>query len=425
MQFIVSKMKQSSTLLKNASWLLSVEILAKLSRIACIVALAAVLQPTDYGTMMLAVACHEVLRLLLRSGTGMQIIQCAENELSQIAGNAVIIQWLFCGALTLLQILIAFPIGAFYDNPDVTYLLCSMALSYLFFPLVATKVFLLQRANLMKIFSLRNGACILAENIVVACSAYAGAGVYAIVYGKFAFAFAWVLLFWRVPVQVYKARYDKKVFHYLLKTSGILTSTELVRALRTQIDVFIAGRLLSPELFGLYSFAKSAGVGLSQSISSAYIQALYPHLCRSLRIGAGRFDLWTIYFFATLVGLMFVVQAALVPVYVPFLFDEKWQFSHNTIAILCLLALPVIWLDTYCAYLRALSDFKPELQVRIFCLLVSVLALLFVQPTRSETFASTLLLSSACWSLVLLRQIRVPTSLNYVVLLFSRKSSHE
>jgi PST family polysaccharide transporter len=71
---------ESKRLLNNTSWLMATEIAAKVSRLLVILALAASLGVVEYGTVMLALACHEIFKLILRSGAGAQIIQCSKNS---------------------------------------------------------------------------------------------------------------------------------------------------------------------------------------------------------------------------------------------------------------------------------------------------------------------------------------------------------
>ena len=391
-----TKIKQLRLLFSNTGWLLGVELLAKASRIITIIALAASLTPLEYGTVMLALASHEVLRLILRSGSGAQIVQCSDKQLPRLAGNAYLVQWLFCLALALLQLLLAQPIGAFYANPEITYLLSLMALVYLIYPVVSVKVFLLHRANRMREFSLRNGTCIIAENLTVAVLALCGGGMLAVIAGKWLFAICWLLAFINVKVPHFPVRFQWQQFSTLLHTSGQLVLTEVSRSLRLHMDIFLAGKLLSPELFGLYAFAKNAGVGLTNSLSNAYISALYPYLCRQQRQGEPLRQSW-LYAAASSIALLFALQAAGVPIYVPLLFGEQWQTAQMTTALLCLVAIPSIWIDTLCAYQRAQAAYRKELAIRGYCLLSSAAVLLLVAPQTAEAFALTILLSSLLW----------------------------
>lgn len=393
---------ESKRLLNNTSWLVATEIAAKISRLLVILALAASLGVVEYGTVMLALACHEIFKLILRSGAGAQIIQCTEKQLPKYARNGALLQWLVCVLLASTQACLALPIADFYGNPTLTPLISLMAVVYLFYPLVSIKVFLIQRQGNMRFYSIRNALCIVAENISIALFAILDCGVMSVVYGKWVFALLWIASFYSAPVQKFGIGFQRNIFLKLTKTSGQLLSTELIRALRMQSDMLIGARLLSPELFGLYSFAKSAGVGLSQSINNAFNTALYPYLCDKHRSGQLSKHTPMVYLFTCSVGTLFLIQAFLVPIYVPLLFDQAWQQNYMVVMVLCLAALPAVFIDTQCNVLRAKAQYQKELYVRLFCLIVSTVGLLAVQAATPENFALTILACSALWLLTLI-----------------------
>ena len=124
---------ETKGLLKNTSWLLATEVAAKISRVLVILALAANLGVVEYGTVMLALACHEIFKLILRSGAGAQIIQCTEKQLPKYARNGALLQWLVCILLAGTQAGLASPIADFYDNPSLIPLISLMAVVYLFY----------------------------------------------------------------------------------------------------------------------------------------------------------------------------------------------------------------------------------------------------------------------------------------------------
>ena len=385
---------ESKRLLNNTSWLLGTEIAAKISRVLVILALAASLGVVEYGTVMLALSCHEIFKLILRSGAGAQIIQCTEKQLPQYARNGALLQWLVCILLSCIQASLASPIADFYDNASLTPLISLMAVVYLLYPLVSIKVFLIQRRGNMRIYSIRNALCIVAENISIALFAVLDCGIMSVVYGKWVFALLWIALFYSTPVQNFGVGFQRNVFLKLAKTSGQLFFAELVRALRMQSDMLIGARLLSPELFGLYSFAKSAGVGLSQSINNAFNTALYPYLCDKHRSGQLKQYTPIVYLITCSVGSLFLMQALLVPIYVPLLFDQIWQQNYMLVMVLCLAALPVVFIDTQCNVLRAEAQYQKELYVRLFCLIVSTVGLIVVRASTPENFALTILACS-------------------------------
>ncbi|MFT4654022.1 MAG: O-antigen/teichoic acid export membrane protein [Kangiellaceae bacterium] len=388
---------ESKRLLTNASWLLGTEIAAKFSRIFVILVLASQLSAVEYGTVMLALACHEVLKLVLRSGAGSQIVQCSDHQLPEFVKNGAVLQWLICLSLAGFQAAMAFPIAIFYDNSQLTEVLILMAGVYTLYPLVSVKVFLLHRASKMRYYSICNAVCILAENISIVLFAMVDFGIMSVVYGKWVFVVLWVCLFYFAPVKSYGLGFNKSIFLSLTKSSGHLFSTELVRALKLQLDVLIGARLLSPELFGIYSFAKSAGVGLSQSLNNAFNSALYPYLCNKYRQNTLPNYILRIYTFTALIAFTFVLQAIAVPFYVPILFEQQWQQSYSTVAFLCCAALPAIFIDTHCNILRAKAQYQYEMYVRILCLVISAAGLFFINANTPVNFAlSVLLMSSIC-----------------------------
>ena len=398
MQKIVNLIKdQPSILVKNAGWLLSVEGVAKISRIVTILSMTAFLTPTEYGIAILAVSFHDLFRMLMRSGTGNQVVQCSEKDLPSLASNAASLQWIFCIAIALLQFSIAPVLSAIYNNPHLTPLLQLMAASYLLYPWVSIRVYLLHRDNNMKYFSLSNGMCIIAENLSIAVLLWFDFGIEAVAFSKIVFAIFWLGLFIRLPKSAFGIRFNLNVIKILFSNSTSILATELTKAGRHHADTFIAARILSPETFGIYAFAKNAGVGLSQSLINAYNGALFPYLSELNRNPENQQSKKTIFYLAGGLSVVFVLQSAAVPVYVPILFNESWQAGITIVSLLCLTAIPNLYLDTYCCYLRAAAQYKKELFVRMLNLIACVFLLLSVKTYSLIEFSILAALTSCIW----------------------------
>ena len=381
-------------LLSNTVWLLSAEFVAKISRIFTIIVLAAQLSPMSYGTAMLALAFHDVFGLLLRAGVGSQIINCKPNQLENFAKNGIIIQWGICLTIAIGQFSSANYLSSLYDNDDITLLLQTMAIIYLLYPWVSIKIFLIQRENKMRWFSIRNGLCVIIENLTIAIAALFGADILSVALGKIAFSFYWLLLFSFTPVRSYGVACNLAIIKQMLQTSGKLFNTEFLRGIRLHADTFIAGKLLTPELFGFYTFAKNAGVGLSQSISQVYIGALFPYLCDLERKGQLLAQQNNIFAISLGIGLLFVIQALIAPFYVPILFDEKWSSVVPIITILCLVALPNLMIDIVCCLQRVNEQYHSETITRLVCLFISLVTLFLFTPNEPMEFALVIFFSS-------------------------------
>lgn len=412
-------------LFSNSAWLLSTEITAKISRIVTIVVLAGALTPVSYGTAMLALAFHDVLRLLLRSGAGSQIIRCDATQLPRFAKNGATIQWLICLTLALVQFSIAEIVATIYANPQLAELLKWMALSYVFYPIVSIKVFLLQRDNRLRWFSLRNGICIVSENLSIAIFALMGADIMAVALGKLVFSLLWLGLFWFAPAKGFGIGFDRKTFTHLTRSSLQLFGSEFLSALRMHSDTFIAAKLMPPEIFGIYSFAKSAGIGLSQSVCNAFNGALFPYLCKLQRQGGLEKQSWLVYRIALGVSLIFVLQALFVPIYVPIIFDSAWLVTIPTVSVLCLTAIPALIVDTHCSFQRTAGNYRAETLIRFCCLFITLLCLLVARPTQPLEFAIVLLFSAVLWCIAVFTSATVFNKAKPFLLVLLGKKSHE
>lgn len=412
-------------LFSNSAWLLSSEILAKISRIITIVVLAASLTPISYGTAMLSLAVHDALAFLLRAGAGPQIIRCKPENLISYAKNGATIQWILCLLLASVQYFIAEFVADVYNNPELVNLLKVMAAIYLFYPWVSIRVFLLHRENHMRWFSLRSGVCIVTENLSIALFALMGADIMSVAYAKVVFSILWLFLFSLSPIKAYGVGFDRKIFVQLLRTSGQLFSSEFLRTLRMNADTFIAGKLMSPELFGFYIFAKNAGIGLSQSIGNVFNSALFPFLCKLERKGILEQQQRLVYGIAVAIGLLFVIQALIVPFYVPIIFDAKWHSTIEVATIMCLVALPTVMVDTYCTFQRARGAYNAETLTRLVCLFITLLMLVIFTPQQPMEFALVLLMSSFLWCVAIYPGYALGNKLFTFITLFNRRKSHE
>jgi len=428
MQLIQSLRMQLNSvieLLSNTVWLLSAEFVAKISRIFTIVVLAAQLSPISYGTAMLALAFHDAFGLLLRAGVGSQLINCKAEQLESFAKNGIIIQWAICLTIVIVQWSSADYLSSLYDNDNIATLLKIMAMIYLLYPWVSIKIFILQRENQMRWFSLRNGLCVTIENCTIAITALLGADIFAVALGKIAFSIFWLLLFLYSPVKSYGVDCKLSIIKQMLQTSGKLFNIEFLRGIRNHADIFIAGKLLSPELLGFYSFAKNAGVGLSQSISLVYIGALYPYLCKLERKGQLLVQQKTVCLISLLISFLFVIQALLAPIYVPILFEDRWSFAIPIITILCLAAVPNLIIDIVCCFQRVTEHYHRETITRLVCLFISLVTLFMFTPDEPMEFAIVIF----CSSLLCLIPIYFITAIrplnSDLRTIFARRKSHE
>ncbi|BDX08262.1 oligosaccharide flippase family protein [Planctobacterium marinum] len=389
------KNKLSTTQHRNVLSMIGAEAVAKLSRIVTLLAMAAFLVPAQYGSAMLALACHDMIRLVLRCGAGSQLVQCSDDQLPAFAKNAVVMQVLLSVTLAALQYTLAIFLGEFYNNPELKQLLQQLSAVYLLYPVVSVRVFLLQRSNKLGYFGFCNGLCVSIENLSIALLLWLGQGIEVVVYGKFIYAILWILLFIRVPVAQYGIGFDWQIFKKLLANSSKLLQSELSRALRINADVLIAGKLLSPEIFGIYSFAKSASIAVSQAFSNAVTTALYPQFCVMQRDGVQSDSVKNIVLLMGLVCALYATQALLAPFYIQWVFGNTWLASIPVAVWLCISAIPIFLIDMVCVAQRAAGAFTLESHVRLAHLSVLVASLCWLKPESPLALAQVMLYASS------------------------------
>ncbi len=393
-------------LAEKIMWLLAAEGMSRLSRLVTLFVLASAFSAHDYGLAMLALVIHELLRVFTRLGIGARIIQCPAHQLPVLIRSAASLQWLLAISLSLLQIGFAELIAQFYKQPLLVEILRIMALSHLIYPLVAIRVFLLHRDNNMRYYGLASGTCITFENLFIAVLVFYGADVFAVAWAKVFAALFWVALFCRARNPFGGYRWDQTVIGDLCRFGSKTLGSELIRALRFQLDSLFAGRLLGPELFGLYSFAKSAGFGVVQSLSQAYITVLYPHLCQQQRSGRLEAALRQTLRLTLCVATGFTLIAGLAPWYVEALFGDRWQGAETLCQILILAAIPALIFDQLVLQFRIQGHAGRELTCYGLSMLMMA-SLLLVWASPSPILIALLTLISMILSIAFVYLLRM------------------
>lgn len=386
-------------ILSNISWMMVSEMLARISRFVTLFVLAACFSTVQYGVVMLALVCHEVVRIFTRLGVGVKIIQTSEPELHETLGCAVTVQWCVAILVASIQILIAPFVAVFYDNPDLVVMLQIMAISHIIYPVVAVKVFLLQRHNRLRYFGIASGLSVAFENLVVAGLVWCSGEILVVAWAKNLAAFFWVLVFINCGITHPAATFRWPTISGLLEFSARILSTELIKSLRWQIDSLIAGRLLSPELFGLYSFAKSASVGIGQTLTSAYVSAIYPYFCQMRRNGSFQQSLSIGWLSVVILSLGFSVQSLLAPWYIEWLFGDRWLEAVSVAVGLCLLSIPILISEYISSLFRTLNAAGTDLWLNLTSVLAILVCYSMFLPDSPTDIMQVMLLAGLLWSL--------------------------
>ncbi len=391
-----------NTFVRNFSWMAGGELIVRISRLLTTLVLARYLSQTDYGLAALAIASAEIVRILASNGIGNLIVKSAEEKLVSISHSVFWANLVVGIAMFLIQWFGATFIGEFYSSGLLADMLKTLAITHLIYPFAMVQFNLLQRASRMREASLIMAGTVATDNILSAVLVLGGFGIWGVVYAKIVAALIWVVaLALREPWRP-RLIFSGEDFRSMKQYSKHVMFSEFLKNVRNQIDLLILGRILSAEVFGLYAFARNAGLGISLSITNGFNTALFPRLCDAMRNGG---DAVASYANSLKIGLsliapLLLLQAFTAPIYVPIIFGEKWVAAVPLVTLLCLSALPRMLFESTSIFYRASDRISMESRIAAgFTVAFSILVFLVgnaggqavaIAMIAAYTFASAL-----------------------------------
>ncbi len=346
---------QSDRLLRGFGALGLGELCIRLSRIVTTIVLARYLDAPELGIAATALACFELVRVLANNGIGQMVVRASEEDLAATCNTAWKLTWLACVAMAAIQITAGLVIAHVSERPELLAKIALLAGAYLFLPFGMVNFWLMQRQYRMRMLATINTAQVGTDNLLTAALAIAGLGAWAIVLPKLLTVPIWLYgvrktVSWKRD----RAAGGVPVRQVLRYATPILLS-EIVGAVRLNLDKMLVGGMLGLQALGVYYFAFGAGYGLSLVLTSALAAASFPHLADH-RLGPTelleRFDK-ALLGLALPISFLIALQSLAVYVYVPVLFGEKWAPMTSVVAVLCLSATTKAWYDLSVQLLRA------------------------------------------------------------------------
>ncbi|MBD2209677.1 lipopolysaccharide biosynthesis protein [Calothrix sp. FACHB-156] len=354
----------ANQLIRNLSWLGAAEIINRIFRLLTTVVLARLLHPYDYGLAAIVLTTNEFVKVFTSNGIWAKLVQADEKDIKELSQTAYWLNWFVCGALFLIQCLVAFPVAWLYHDQQVILPICVIALVYLIIPVGLVQASLIQRENKLHIMALAGGLTTCLDNILAIILAFLGWGMWAMVLPKVLIAPIWAFVYyrhhkWRPPQKFTLAKWQE-----IVNFSKSILGVELLATLRNNLDYLIAGRFLGVEALGIYYFAFNAGLGISLSIINALDTALFPHFC-TFKSDPEKFKhnyLKSLKTIGLLIIPLVVLQSSLANFYVPIIFGQKWIAAIPILILICLSAIPRPFANAASQSLWALN--KPHWDLR-------------------------------------------------------------
>jgi O-antigen/teichoic acid export membrane protein len=249
--------------------------LSKVISLGTTLILARILSPADYGLMAIAMIIINFIGFFNEVGIGAAIVQKPELSNSEVNG-CFAIALTFSAFLSILTVGSSHFIASFYADPQLEKMITVLALAFIFGAFSTIPLAFLRREMRFKAIAGVNFLAVFVQSFASLGFAYAGFGVWALVYGFMVASVVNCIGFfvaspWR-PKGAYGIREASALVIYGLH----ITSTRIFWYLYTNADKAIIGKLLGTKALGIYDMAFSLATLPSSQVTTLVVNVATP-----------------------------------------------------------------------------------------------------------------------------------------------------
>lgn len=245
--------------------------------------LTRLLIPEHFGLAALVAVVLTGLHMLSDVGVGPALIQHPRGDEPAFYRTAFTIQVIRGFSLALVAVAIAWPMAAFYDLPDLGWMIPIAAVTPLIEGFASTKVFRENRhLRLDRVIAIDVLAQLLSA-LSMALVAWQTRHVASLLVGGIAGALLRVALghFW-LPGERDGFGWDRESRHALVKFGRWVLVSTAITFVSLQIDRMMLGRLVTPDVLGMYSIAVTLALVPRDVFGRLTFQVAYPWVARLL-----------------------------------------------------------------------------------------------------------------------------------------------
>jgi O-antigen/teichoic acid export membrane protein len=228
--------------------------LGKLVVLITTAVLARLLTKGDFGLVAVAVVAINYLSVVKDLGLGVALIQKREN-VNEAANTVFTINLILGLGLSIIVFPLAPFFATYFNDPMVTPVLRWLGLSFAINALGAVHVVLLMRELDYRRKFIPDMGNTVVKGIASIALAYAGFGVWALVWGQIAGAVASVILVWIVLPWRPRLTLERKITSGLMKFGASVTVGDILGVFIDNIDYVIVGRLFGLAQLSVYTLA--------------------------------------------------------------------------------------------------------------------------------------------------------------------------
>jgi O-antigen/teichoic acid export membrane protein len=321
--------------LRGLAWKVGSQVFIQGSRVVVAIVLARLLAPHDYGVAAMVIVLSGLVLVFSDLALGSALVQ--RRTLTEADRSTVFWTSVGIGALcTLVGIVMAGPVAAFYGEPEVKPLFAALSLSFLITSLATTQSALLNRELDFRALELRKMAGTFAGAIVGIALAATGFGPWAIITQQLAIAVVSSALLWRFSAWRPRFTYSMASLRDLGSFGGNVFGTRLLFYANRSADAILIGRFLGPAAVGAYTLAFTVVLFPFNQIASPIQEVLYPAFSRMQDEPKRMATVWiTVNRLVGAVSIPALIGLVVVaPEFVHTVLGEKWSAAVPVIQVL-------------------------------------------------------------------------------------------
>jgi O-antigen/teichoic acid export membrane protein len=365
MRTLLNKIDSAHTgpLIKGLAAFGAAELAVRSVRLIAVIIIARQLAPEIVGVAALTLTAFELTRVLANIGVGQQIIAADADRLDALCNSAHRIFWIWCGVVAMIQLLVATILAFGFGQMLAGQMLAVLSLVYMFMPGGLVQCFLLMREGRASTTAATAAFQTIADHVLTAALLIVWPNPWSIVLPKLLTAPIWLILTRRARAWSVDLSAGFVPARDMLRFGTSVLLTEMMVAMRSQVDKLIIAATLGVSSLGTYFFAFNAGIGVSSSLISAFGTVALPWLCATPAGRARSRKLHSVILLGSCLFLpIILLQALFAPYYVPIIFGDNWAHAVPLISILCLAGIPMLFTAIATAWLRASG--KPDLDAK-------------------------------------------------------------
>jgi O-antigen/teichoic acid export membrane protein len=359
-------MSLKAAAISGAKWTTASTVAVSSIQLLQLVVLARVLSPSDFGIMAMAMAALGFAQIFTDAGISNAIIHRQTNSRQELSS----LYWLnvFAGVIVFCLALVATPLlVSFFGDTRLGLLFPCTALVFLIAPFGLQPQLLLQRDLQFKRLALIEASSAAVGAAVAIASAYAGYGVYALVFAQLAgtlfTAIVVTAVTWRESRPL--ARYRTADVRPYLRFGVFQLGDRAVNYLVARADQIVIGSVVGAYGLGLYNFAWNLAIMPVNRINPILTRIAFPVFAKvqqeNERLKRGY--LLLVWLLAMVNAPILLGGAAAAGMLVPLFFGPQWASAVPILQILAVVGLSRALLNPIGSLVLAKG--RPDLAFRL------------------------------------------------------------